>query len=126
MEEKRSVRHRDYQNEYRKKYIKRVPLDMQIEKYNAIKEAAKKNGETVNGYIKKAIDDRLYPDGNVPEHINRRDLPGMAIDIIAIREQRQKEANKEKKKNNEDVMTDKSQEESSPSEDSSDSSEEDE
>jgi len=44
---------------YRATSIKRVPLDMQIEKYDEIKSAASATGETVNGYIKKAIDERL-------------------------------------------------------------------
>ena len=42
---------------YAKKNLKRIPLDVQIEKYSEIKAAADKTGETVNGYIKKAIDE---------------------------------------------------------------------
>ena len=44
---------------YKKTHIKRIPLDVQKEKYEEIKEAADRAGETVNGYIKKAIDDRM-------------------------------------------------------------------
>ena len=44
---------------YRDKNIKRFPLDVQKEKYDEIKAAATAAGESVNGYIKKAIDDRM-------------------------------------------------------------------
>lgn len=46
-----------YDLEYAKKKLKRIPLDVQKEKYDEIKAAAA--GESVNGYIKKAIDDRM-------------------------------------------------------------------
>ena len=45
--------------EYAKRSLKRIPLDVQKEKYDEIKAAADKAGETVNGYIKKAIEQRL-------------------------------------------------------------------
>ena len=48
-----------YNLEYAKKNLKRIPLDVQKEKYEEIKDAADRAGETVNGYIKKAIDDRM-------------------------------------------------------------------
>ncbi|MCI8317432.1 MAG: hypothetical protein HFG96_02755 [Lachnospiraceae bacterium] len=44
---------------YREKSIKRIPLDVQKEKYEEIKAAADAAGEKVNGYIKKAIDERM-------------------------------------------------------------------
>ena len=44
---------------YKEKALKRIPLDVQKEKYEEIKSAAEKAGETVNGYIKKAIDRRM-------------------------------------------------------------------
>lgn len=46
-------------NKYREKNIKRIPLDVQKEKYEEIKAAAGQAGESVNGYIKKAIDERM-------------------------------------------------------------------
>ena len=46
-------------SKYREKSIKRIPLDVQKEKYEEIKAAADKTGESVNGYIKKAIDERM-------------------------------------------------------------------
>ena len=44
---------------YREKSLKRTPLDVQKEKYEEIKSAAERTGESVNGYIKKAIDERM-------------------------------------------------------------------
>lgn len=44
---------------YKERNIKRIPLDVQKEKYEEIKTAADTAGETVNGYIKKAIDERM-------------------------------------------------------------------
>lgn len=52
---------------YREKSIKRIPLDVQKEKYEEIRAAAEKAGESVNGYIKKAIDDRMERDSNNTE-----------------------------------------------------------
>lgn len=48
-----------YIMEYAKSTYKRVPLDVTHEKYSEIKKAADSQNETVNGFIKKAIDDRL-------------------------------------------------------------------
>ena len=47
---------------YAKKALKRIPLDVQKEKYEEIKAAADNAGEPVNGYIKKAIDERMERD----------------------------------------------------------------
>jgi len=44
---------------YAKEKLKRIPLDVQKEKYTEIKNAADTANESVNGYIKKAIDKRL-------------------------------------------------------------------
>ena len=44
---------------YAKKALKRIPLDVPKEKYDEIKAAADHAGETVNGFIKKAIDERI-------------------------------------------------------------------
>lgn len=50
---------KQYTMDYAKGHYKRIPLDVQMEKYEQIKEAAEKTGETINGYIKKAIELRL-------------------------------------------------------------------
>lgn len=49
----------EYQVEYAKKNLKRIPLDVTKEKYSQIKAAAVAAGESVNGYIKTAVDARL-------------------------------------------------------------------
>lgn len=49
---------------YREKSIKRIPLDVQKEKYEEIKMAAEAAGESVNGYIKKAVDWRMEQDSS--------------------------------------------------------------
>ena len=44
---------------YAKSNLKRIPLDVQKEKYAQIKDATEKSGATVNSYIKTAIDGRM-------------------------------------------------------------------
>ncbi len=44
---------------YKKEHIKRVPLDMKLEKYEELKKAAEAANEKVNEYIKNAIDQRM-------------------------------------------------------------------
>ena len=44
---------------YAREKLKRIPLDVQKEKYDEIKAAADAAGEKVNGYIKKAIEERM-------------------------------------------------------------------
>lgn len=51
-----------YDISYAKAKLKRIPLDVQKEKYKEIKMAADRSGESVNGYIKKAIDERMERD----------------------------------------------------------------
>lgn len=58
-----SEERREYLKEYQKNKLKRIPLDVSREKYDAIKTVADSVGESVNGYIKKAIDDRMERDG---------------------------------------------------------------
>lgn len=45
--------------EYARKNIKRIPLDVQKDQYERIRAAAERAGESVNGYIKRAIDERM-------------------------------------------------------------------
>lgn len=47
---------------YKAKNIKRIPLDVQKEKYEEIKDHADAKSESVNGYIKKAVDMRMRQD----------------------------------------------------------------
>ena len=54
-----------YDIAYAKSKLKRIPLDVQKEKYEEIKEAATAAGETVNGFIKRAIDERIERESTV-------------------------------------------------------------
>lgn len=47
---------------YAKKNLKRIPLDVQKEKYEEIKTHATTQKETVNGFIKRAIDETMERD----------------------------------------------------------------
>lgn len=49
---------------YAKENLKRIPLDVQKEKYEEIKSHAEIKKESVNGYIKKAIDMRMESDNS--------------------------------------------------------------
>ena len=51
-----------YDIEYARNKLKRIPLDVQKEKYEEIKAAATAAGESVNCYIKKAVDQRMERD----------------------------------------------------------------
>ncbi len=44
---------------YKAKAYKRIPLDYPISEYDELKRAAANNGESVNGFIKAAIRDRI-------------------------------------------------------------------
>ena len=46
-------------NKYKAAHIKRIPLDMQITDYDKLKAMAARHGETVNGFVKAAIRERL-------------------------------------------------------------------
>ena len=48
-----------YDIQYAKNKLKRIPLDVQKEKYDEIKAAAVIAGETLNRYIKNAISQRM-------------------------------------------------------------------
>jgi predicted HicB family RNase H-like nuclease len=48
-----------YNIKYAKEKLKRIPLDVQQENYAEIKREADRVGESVNGYIKKAIRERM-------------------------------------------------------------------
>lgn len=57
----------EYMYEYAKEKLKRIPLDVQKSKYEEIKAAADAAGESVNGYIKTAIDQRMEQDNQSQE-----------------------------------------------------------
>ena len=49
---------------YMKKHLKRIPLDVKHADYDRIKAAADAAGESVRGYILKAIFDRIEQNGS--------------------------------------------------------------
>lgn len=48
--------------DYAKRSLKRIPLDVQKEHYEAIKSHAETKNETVNGFIKRAINETMQRD----------------------------------------------------------------
>ena len=59
-----SEKSRDYSIKYAKENLKRVPLDIQKPTYEKIKAFAEAHGETVNGFIKRAIDEAMERDNS--------------------------------------------------------------
>lgn len=53
-----------YTLEYKKQYIKRVPLDIQYDLYGKMYVHARERGESVNGFIKRAIQETMERDHN--------------------------------------------------------------
>lgn len=51
-----------YDNKYKREHLKRIPLEVTPSFYDQIKTQASTSGESVNGYIKKAIQDRINKD----------------------------------------------------------------
>ncbi|HBE09115.1 MAG TPA: hypothetical protein DCY81_01035 [Lachnospiraceae bacterium] len=49
---------------YAKKNLKRIPLDVPLDMYDQIKEHSEACGESVNGYIKAAITERMKNEDN--------------------------------------------------------------
>ena len=52
-------RKKKYDMQYARDKLKHIPLTMQKDKYSEIKHHATASGETVNGFIKIAIDERI-------------------------------------------------------------------
>ena len=60
---------RDYNTQYIKDNIKRIPLDVQKDKFEEIKAAADASGESVNGYIKRAVDGQMNGEIHLPDDL---------------------------------------------------------
>ena len=60
-------KNKQYIARYKAEKIKRVPLDMQITAYNALLAHVTERGETVNGYIKRAIAETMERDKATPD-----------------------------------------------------------
>lgn len=51
-------------DKYKKSHIRRIGLDVQISYFDEVlKPAVDKTGETVNGFIKKAVQERIEREG---------------------------------------------------------------
>lgn len=70
---------RKYDIQYAKEKLKRIPLDVKKEKYEEIKAAADNAGEPVNGYIKKAIDERMERDSQAPSATEQQTSPDQPV-----------------------------------------------
>lgn len=44
---------------YKAKAYKRIPLDVRIEEYDALKKYTEKSGETINGFIRRIIKENI-------------------------------------------------------------------
>ena len=53
---------KEYFKKYKKENIKRVPLDLNIKDYEKIKGHIQETQETVNGFIKRAINETMERD----------------------------------------------------------------
>lgn len=55
---------KSYDIQYAKDKLKRIPFNVQKDYYDKLKSAADNAGESVNGYIKKAVDMRMDSESN--------------------------------------------------------------
>lgn len=53
---------KQYDLEYKKKYLKRVPLDLTLSQYEELKSHCQERSESVNGFIKRAITETIKRD----------------------------------------------------------------
>ena len=65
-----------YNIKYAKEKLKRVPLDVQKDKYEEIKAHAEKQDESVNGFIKRAINETIEHDNKKLTFINNTESEG--------------------------------------------------
>ena len=79
-----SERKKSYNADYIKQNIKRIPLDVQKEKYDEIKAAAEAAGESVNGFIKKAVDIRMFISPEDAAALTEKYLQGVTYDKAAM------------------------------------------
>lgn len=47
---------------YKAKAYKRIPLDVRVEEYEALKEYTDKTGESINGFIRRIIKENIKTD----------------------------------------------------------------
>ena len=56
---------KEYLYKYHKEKLKRVPLDLPLDKFSEIKDHSQKTGESVNGFIKRAINETMERDNSL-------------------------------------------------------------
>ena len=56
---------KEYITNYHKTKLKRVPLDLPLQKYEEVKTHSQETGESVNGFIKRAINETMERDKNI-------------------------------------------------------------
>jgi len=57
-----SEKKQEYNLKYAKEHYKRIPLNVTLEKYEEIRSHAETRSESVNGFIKRAIDETIQRD----------------------------------------------------------------
>ena len=55
---------------YKAKSYKRIPLDMKIEEYEALKEYTDNIGESINGFIRRIIKENIKKTWNIRTNIS--------------------------------------------------------
>jgi len=68
---------------YARENLKRVPLDVPKEKYDEIKAAAEAAGESINGFIKRAVDIRMTISPEDAAMLTEKYLKGVVYDNAA-------------------------------------------
>lgn len=61
-QEKKQLKKKQYDIQYAKENLKRIPLDVPKATYEEIKAHAEAHSESVNGFIKRAINDTMERD----------------------------------------------------------------
>lgn len=65
-QEKKQAKKKQYDIQYAKENLKRIPLDVSKTAYEEIKTHAEARSESVNGFIKRAISETMERDNAAP------------------------------------------------------------
>lgn len=65
LSEKAKKKQNEYISNWKRQNVKRIGLEVSKDKFEEIKQAADSSGNSVNGYIKIAIDEKLSKDKNI-------------------------------------------------------------
>ncbi len=66
-QEKKQLKKKQYDIQYAKENLKRIPLDVPKATYEEIKAHAEARSESVNGFIKRAINDTMERDNKMDQ-----------------------------------------------------------